>query len=148
MARSRRKEPRFLPLTSEEVLGLFEPWPISLPMGVKWKLRVAKPSELTSYLCFWKVDGAKRPFITMREALEMVRFKDWRNQRHMVAGMIRKGYVPSVIIILDRIVVDGNHGLLSLLWRDYDGPVLVVEGEWEGFKASQEKPPKWWGMGP
>lgn len=137
-----------LTLTSQDVVDLFDPWPIRLPAGIAWKLRIAKPSELASYLCFWKVDGSKEPFVTMAQALEKVKLEDWRNQRHMIYGMARKGHVPRVVIILDRIVIDGNHGLLSLLLREYDRPVVVVEGRSGGYKGSRNKPPRWWGMGP
>ena len=135
-------------LTSQEVVELFDPWPCRVPLGVAWKLRIAKPWELASYLCFWKVDGAKAPFVTMEEALIKVQFEDWRNQRHMIHGMVRKGHIPRVVIILDRIVIDGNHGLLSLLLRKYDRPIIVVEGQSKGYKASRKTPPRWWGMGP
>lgn len=116
-------------LTSRQVEDLFHPWPVSNLGHNLWRLRVAKPSELAKYKCFWWVtDGKRKRRVSMKRALKMVLDGDWGHQRHMIHSMARSGYVPRAVIIDKGVVIDGNHGLLALLVRDYYGPILVVEG--------------------
>lgn len=127
-------------LTSDDVRGLFNPWPIRVP-ECEWRLRLAKPAQLMEYKCFWWVEESGEKYrISMREAYHRVMEDDWRGQRHMVHGMIQSRHIPRGIIIHDGIVIDGNHSLLALLAIDYDRPIFVLEGPVKGSKRRGTKP--------
>lgn len=114
-------------LTSLQVYELFDPWPIALP-SCEWVLRTAKVEDLAEYKCYWWLNvGLRKHRVTMREALKRVIEKDWMHQRHMVLGLARSGHLPRAILIYDGVVVDGNHGLLALAFRRYNGSILVAE---------------------
>lgn len=108
-----------------DLLNWLQPWPIAFRGRRKWKLYFLSMSQAKRLKSCWKEDGKRYSMATVHKRIH----KGWLRKHHHICSLARSSSVENkpVIVVVKGVVWDGNHTLLALIERGYNGPVLVAE---------------------
>src|SRR5216117_1382132 len=109
-----------------DVLAWAAPWPIAFRHARRWRIRFLTLKQTLRFKTFWTDARGRR--VSAKVAAARIR-KNWLGKDHQVASAARVGLClhRPVVMVLDGVLVDGNHTLLALERRRYKGRVLVLE---------------------
>ena len=111
---------------STKRLNLFcDPFPVKLPK-CNWIGNLQTLKQVSKLKSCWLIEGKTWTFNKIKKVLLSKKIpKEIEPARYYIIRMAKDNVKPNPIIVINNIVFDGNHTLLSLMVRNYKGLVLV-----------------------